>query len=55
MTSLETQIGGEFQSPKSGKFESNTKKETNVFVCVASFQSPRSGKFESNNYKRRVL
>ena len=27
MTSLETQIGGEFQSPKSGKFESNNSTE----------------------------
>jgi len=39
-----------FQSPRSGKFESNI---TGVkYACnsgLTSFQSPRSGKFESNN------
>ena len=36
-----------FQSPRSGKFESNNifQADRNFYI---SFQSPRSGKFESN-------
>ena len=36
-----------FQSPRSGKFESNAAETASDFVNDA-FQSPRSGKFESN-------
>ena len=39
-----------FQSPKSGKFESNMR--TTIVTASAPmkwFQSPKSGKFESNN------
>ena len=38
-----------FQSPKSGKFESNrTKQITKKVNGEEMFQSPKSGKFESN-------
>ena len=37
-----------FQSPKSGKFESNTKIDPMYKANRLEFQSPRSGKFESN-------
>ncbi len=38
-----------FQSPRSGKFESNNLAYENVDMeLVELFQSPRSGKFESN-------
>ena len=38
-----------FQSPRSGKFESNrTKQITKKVNGEEVFQSPRSGKFESN-------
>ena len=38
-----------FQSPRSGKFESNFEKiKENKVVSAIMFQSPRSGKFESN-------
>ena len=38
-----------FQSPRSGKFESNTSVFKHLgFVPHVLFQSPRSGKFESN-------
>ena len=37
-----------FQSPRSGKFESNEKLNQIVDNAKLSFQSPRSGKFESN-------
>ena len=42
-------LNKKFQSPRSGKFESN-KFEANVAEMQArhAFQSPRSGKFESN-------
>ena len=36
-----------FQSPRSGKFESNTMVYTRTEEEIL-FQSPRSGKFESN-------
>ena len=36
-----------FQSPRSGKFESN-QYLLNAFSLQMVFQSPRSGKFESN-------
>ena len=39
-----------FQSPKSGKFESNAGvNEKNILSTIENrFQSPKSGKFESN-------
>ena len=37
-----------FQSPKSGKFESNMKKVYKDLSVYTAFQSPKSGKFESN-------
>ena len=38
-----------FQSPRSGKFESNYgSKFINVVSGIDTFQSPRPGKFESN-------
>ena len=38
-----------FQSPKSGKFESNGIRHLKVLVKLEKlFQSPKSGKFESN-------
>ena len=40
-----------FQSPRSGKFESNFKGlNIKLFSDDIKFQSPRSGKFESNDY-----
>ena len=36
-----------FQSPRSGKFESNNMLEI-ILGFIFLFQSPRSGKFESN-------
>ena len=41
-----------FQSPRSGKFVSNSKGQS-PYVCNAAdkFQSPRSGKFVSNSPK----
>ena len=36
-----------FQSPKSGKFESNTIIDV-IYTSEVEFQSPKSGKFESN-------
>ena len=45
-----------FQSPKSGKFESNNEINIEIAATVATvFQSPRSGKFESNNLTSRKL
>ena len=40
----------EFQSPRSGKFESNLQagKSAIPYATLFLFQSPRSGKFESN-------
>ena len=38
-----------FQSPRSGKFESNLNPGINRFTDEEMFQSPRSGKFESND------
>ena len=39
-----------FQSPRSGKFESNKgKKGKKAEAEAETFQSPRSGKFESNS------
>ena len=37
-----------FQSPRSGKFESNLKIDLAHEANREPFQSPRSGKFESN-------
>ena len=37
-----------FQSPRTGKFESNLTLLTVSFLCFVMFQSPRTGKFESN-------
>ena len=37
-----------FQSPKSGKFESNRIYLGWKLMDIVGFQSPRSGKFESN-------
>ena len=37
-----------FQSPRSGKFESNNGGELDLEKLEKAFQSPRSGKFESN-------
>ena len=37
-----------FQSPRSGKFESNWNQVADWPTCHLMFQSPRSGKFESN-------
>ena len=45
-----------FQSPRSGKFESN-KQDTSAFQMInlmILFQSPRSGKFESNSLKNAL-
>ena len=42
-------FGKKFQSPKSGKFESNSDtKEISSWKRTNRFQSPKSGKFESN-------
>ena len=45
-----------FQSPRSGKFESNVEGDKSNFLNTVEFQSPRSGKFESNlivlNYQK---
>ena len=40
----------QFQSPRSGKFESNVLKKDVISSTLrgGTFQSPRSGKFESN-------
>ena len=44
-----------FQSPRTGKFESNVEK-TSVFQFDGLvFQSPRTGKFESNVFRYREL
>ena len=40
-----------FQSPRSGKFESNEDTFEDIKEDVKEFQSPRSGKFESNGTK----
>ena len=38
-----------FQSPRSGRFESNEdEEEVALTYCKVMFQSPRSGRFESN-------
>ena len=37
-----------FQSPKSGKFESNMEIMFELVLAFILFQSPKSGKFESN-------
>ena len=37
-----------FQSPRTGKFESNEVLVCFMFLPTIQFQSPRSGKFESN-------
>ena len=42
-----------FQSPRSGKFESNFEYESNDEINDV-FQSPRSGKFESNSLKNTL-
>ena len=44
---FEAQVAEMFQSPKSGKFESNSAQKSVTYSSVA-FQSPKSGKFESN-------
>ena len=44
-TCLDTEL---FQSPRSGKFESNSKPLQTKMLTKNTFQSPRSGKFESN-------
>ena len=42
-----------FQSPKSGKFESNLATHMNIVEFQKrKFQSPKSGKFESNAVKK---
>ena len=38
----------QFQSPRSGKFESNRTQSAGYETVPTPFQSPRSGKFESN-------
>ena len=38
-----------FQSPRSGKFESNVTESYLLTTTECQFQSPRSGKFESNS------
>ena len=43
-----------FQSPKSGKFESNKKFTRKMNGEEVIFQSPRSGKFESNSLKNTL-
>ena len=45
-----------FQSPRSGKFESNQRKAREVKHkdYFDEFQSPRSGKFESNSLKNAL-
>ena len=46
---FEAQVASMFQSPRSGKFESNKQSEIIYnYELALSFQSPRSGKFESN-------
>ena len=47
--SLKAYEAAAFQSPRSGKFESNKDKPVIIVPDSISFQSPRSGKFESNN------
>ena len=42
-----------FQSPRSGKFESNLVSINGFHTVIDVFQSPRSGKFESNAMKAR--
>ena len=38
-----------FQSPRTGKFESNVRNHIDpILTSVKTFQSPRTGKFESN-------
>ena len=46
-------LNGVFQSPKSGKFESNplSEEEKVAREYYLSFQSPKSGKFESNGWE----
>ena len=45
-----------FQSPRSGKFESNWWKHPSYFELTdEGFQSPKSGKFESNSRARGRL
>ena len=43
-----------FQSPRSGKFESNEDTFEDIKEDVKEFQSPRSGKFESNSLKNTL-
>ena len=48
-----------FQSPRSGKFESNKNRTYWARLCWLyrnriGFQSPRSGKFESNSLKNTL-
>ena len=43
-----------FQSPRTGKFESNEVLVCFMFLPTIQFQSPRSGKFESNSLKKRI-
>ena len=43
-----------FQSPKSGKFESNVHLGASQEAKQTMFQSPKSGKFESNLTTRKA-
>ena len=43
-----------FQSPKSGKFESNLRLNNYSNDLISLFQSPKSGKFESNSLKNTL-
>ena len=43
-----------FQSPKSGKFESNLVIKAVAYTVLLTFQSPKSGKFESNSLKNAL-
>ena len=47
-------FGKSFQSPKSGKFESNELLQLDMDSRTAMFQSPKSGKFESNSLKNAL-
>ena len=53
----ENTISNKFQSPRSGKFESNinTLEEIVDSLPEKEFQSPRSGKFESNINLKGVI
>ena len=48
ITHISMQMGQSFQSPRTGKFESNKEFQIGTLHPRKKFQSPRTGKFESN-------